>query len=73
MMAIAEIHAQAGRPQMSLAAMQKAIALAEDSGDWRLAEKLRHRLAIYWAQEEIEPGRNHHPTEPPSPEKGSSF
>jgi tetratricopeptide (TPR) repeat protein len=46
-MAVAEIHAQAGRSEMAVAATEKAITLAEDAGDEKMAGELRSRLKLF--------------------------
>lgn len=46
-MALAEVHSQAGRPEMAVAAIEEAIALAESAGDAELTDELRGRLKRY--------------------------
>ena len=56
-MALAEIHAQAGRSELAVAATREAIDLAEAAGDIELAEALRGRLERYRNQISAEPAR----------------
>jgi tetratricopeptide (TPR) repeat protein len=46
-MVVAEIHAQAGRREMAIAATEEAIALAEAAADVELADQLRRRLQLF--------------------------
>ena len=43
----AEVHAQAGRSEMAIAAVEEAIALAQAAGDVELTDELRGRLKLY--------------------------
>ena len=46
-MAVAEVHAQAGRSDMAVAVTEEAITLAEEAGDEELAGELRSRLELF--------------------------
>lgn len=53
----AEVHAQAGRPDMAIAAVEEAIAMAQAAGEVELAEQLRGRLELYQSRSPAEPAR----------------
>lgn len=57
-MILAEIHAQAGRPEMAIATTEKAIGITEAAGNSELTQELRQRLKLY-RNRSADGGRGH--------------